>query len=65
MPRLDKDIDEYIAVGTDNTGRLIEMVAKRIRNMEFIVYHAMTPPTKKTMRELKLDKDTARKGDTK
>ena len=55
MPRLDKDVDEYLAVGTDKTGRLVEIVAKRIENQKFIIYHAMTPPTKKTLHELKLD----------
>lgn len=43
----------YVAVGSDSNGRLIEMVAMRSDD-EFLIYHAMTPPSKKTMKELRL-----------
>lgn len=43
----------YVAAGFDPNGRLIEMVAMRNEG-EFLIYHAMTPPSKKTMKELRL-----------
>ena len=52
VPRLDKDPDEYAAVGIDTKGRYIEMVAKRTRDGNWLIYHAMTPPTKKMKAEL-------------
>lgn len=52
MPRLDKDPDEYAAIGVDGHGRLVELVAKRTRDGDWIIYHAMTPPTAKMRREL-------------
>ena len=54
IPRIDKDPDEYIAVGVDSSGRMIEMVAKRISTGSFVIYHAFTPPTRKMLRELGL-----------
>jgi hypothetical protein len=53
-PRLDTLPTEYIAVGLDGTGRLIEMVAIRLADHGWLVYHAMTPPSKKTLKELRL-----------
>lgn len=43
----------YVAVGSDAKGRLLEMVAMRSED-DFLIYHAMTPPSKKTMKELRL-----------
>lgn len=43
----------YIAVGSDANGRLVEMVAMASDD-GFLIYHAMTPPSKKTMKELRL-----------
>lgn len=45
--------DRYVAVGADGNGRLIEMVAMRV-DADYLIYHAMTPPSKKTLRELRL-----------
>jgi hypothetical protein len=53
-PRLDKNPDEYIAVGVDGNGRTIEMTAKRSAGGDWLIYHAMTPPSKKTLKELGL-----------
>jgi hypothetical protein len=54
VPRLDKDANEYIAVGADGNGRLIEMIAIRSIEGNWLIYHAMTPPTKKVLAELGL-----------
>ena len=43
--------DQVIAIGFDNDGRAIEMVAKET-NGDYLVYHAMTPPTVNALREL-------------
>jgi hypothetical protein len=53
-PRIDKNPDEYIAVGLDRNGRAIEMTAKRSSGGDWLIYHAMTPPSKKTLKELGL-----------
>ena len=51
-PRLDKDPDEYLALGFDANGRLLEMVGIRDEEGDWLVYHALTPATKKAKREL-------------
>jgi len=51
--REDKDSNEYIAIGSDQNGRLIEVVAKLDADA-WLIYHAMTPPSKKTLKELAL-----------
>jgi predicted glycosyltransferase len=48
--------DEYIAIGVDSKGRILELVY--IYNFEhdfFLVYHALVPPTKKTLSELEMN----------
>ena len=48
--------DEYIAIGADSKGRILEMVY--IYNFEhdfFLIYHALIPPTKKTLNELEMN----------
>lgn len=51
-PRIDKNYDEYIVVGFDAKGRLLEMVGARGELGNWLIYHAMTPPSEKTYREL-------------
>lgn len=51
-PRLDRSPIEYIAIGCDSKGRLLEMVALRTPDGDLVVYHAMTPPTRKALMEL-------------
>lgn len=46
--------DLYVAVGFDTKGRLIEVVAAREDDGRFLIFHAMTPPSKKTLGELRL-----------
>lgn len=54
LPRLGDDPDQFIAVGSDSNGRLIEMVARRTDSATWVIFHAMTPPSRKTLLELKL-----------
>lgn len=52
-----RETEEWVAVGLDNRNRLIEMVY--IYDAEedfFFVFHAMVPPTGKTLRELGLER---------
>jgi hypothetical protein len=53
--RREDGCEEYfVAVGFDNKGRLIEMVALQAVDGSWFIYHALTPPTKATMVELGL-----------
>jgi len=56
-PLLEKDYDEYIVVGFDSKFRLIEIIAKRDLHGDWLIYHAMTPPSRKTMRKTGLDRN--------
>ncbi len=51
-PRLDKNPIEYLAIGIDGKGRLMELVAIRNDNGDFLIYHAFTPPQNNAKREL-------------
>ena len=52
--RTDKGFVEYLLVGIDRRGRLVELVARFCEDGDPLVYHAMTPPAKKTLRQLGL-----------
>ncbi len=52
LPRIAKNPCEYIAVGMDGKGRLIELASTRLLDGSWIIFHALTPPTQKTSREL-------------
>ena len=54
-PRLGKNPNEYIAIGVDGKGRLVELVAVRDADGDFLIYHAFTPPTRKFKRELGME----------
>ena len=41
-----------VRVGVDPAGRLVEMVGSLLPGGEWLVYHAMTPPTKKVLNEI-------------
>lgn len=48
---------EWIAVGTDSHNRLVELVYIYDTDEDyFFVYHGMTPPSGKTLRELGLER---------
>jgi len=53
-PRLDKNPDEYLAIGTDDKGRLLELVVLRDSEGDWLIYHAKTPPTENAKRELQM-----------
>jgi hypothetical protein len=53
-PRIDKNPSEYLAIGTDGKGRLLELVALRDTKGDWLIYHAMTPPTENAKRELQM-----------
>ncbi len=54
IPRLDSRSLEYLAVGADSKGRLIEMVGRLAPNGDWVIWHAFTPPTKKALKELRI-----------
>lgn len=55
-PRLDRDPREYMAIGVDSRGRLVEMIARSMESGGFLIFHAFTPPARKAMVELGLSK---------
>lgn len=54
LPRLSKDHDECVAIGADLKGRLVEMIAARLEDGSWLIYHAFTPPTRKMLVEMRL-----------
>ena len=52
--RIDGEAERQVGIGTDRNGRLLEMVAARTKEGGWIVYHAMTPPSRKTLAELRI-----------
>lgn len=54
VPQLAENAGEVVVLGCDAKGRLVEMVAKRLDANSWLVFHALTPPTKKTLVELGL-----------
>lgn len=51
-PRIDKNPNEYLAIGIDGKGRLMELVAIRDDEGDFLIYHAFIPPQDNAKREL-------------
>lgn len=52
-----RDSGEWLAVGTDSHSRLVELVYDYDEEEDvFFVYHGMTPPSAKTLRELGLER---------
>ena len=48
---------EWLAVGLDGRGRLVELVYQYDEDDDFFfVFHGMTPPSGKTLRELGLER---------
>jgi len=54
MTRREGQDSYYVAVGFDENGRAIEMVAVETIDSDWYIYHALTPPTKGVLRELGL-----------
>ena len=55
-PRLDKNPSEYLAIGTDGKGRPLELVALRDTAGDWLIYHALTPPSENAKRELQMNR---------
>lgn len=45
---------QLVAVGFDASGRMLEMVGVEKQDGTVLIFHAMTPPSKKTLREVSL-----------
>lgn len=60
VPRLGKNPNEYLAIGIDGKGRLIELVAVRNSDGDFLIYHAFTPPQENAKRELGIGRSSKR-----
>ena len=54
VARMDDENDRLVALGTDQRGRLVEMVANRVADGTWVVFHAMTPPSHNTLVELRM-----------
>lgn len=53
MLRIEKEPEEWVGIGYDLTGRLVEIVALRSElNGAWLIKHAQTPPQEKIKREL-------------
>ena len=52
--RTKKNPNQYLAIGADSKGRMLEMVAVLTENGDWLVFHAMTPPSDNTLDELHL-----------
>mgnify|MGYP004455508587 CR=1 FL=1 len=46
-----RDNGTWVAIGLDGRGRDVEMVYKQVGD-SVLIYHTMTPPTKKTLKEI-------------
>lgn len=57
-PRLKKNPDEYLAIGVDKKGRFLELVAIRDAFGDWLIYHAITPPTDNALRELRMGRSS-------
>lgn len=54
MLRIGTDPEEHVGVGFDTSGRMIEIVALRTGEDDWLIKHAQTPPQEKIKRELKM-----------
>ncbi|MEG0146981.1 MAG: hypothetical protein RR655_00335 [Raoultibacter sp.] len=52
--RAEKSSEEYVVIGVDGKGRILEMVAVETDENSWFVYHAMTPPSHSTFAEVGL-----------
>ncbi len=55
-PRTGAKCNQHVAIGFDGKARLLEMVAVRLRGGDWLIYHAMTPPSAKTYDELGVER---------
>ena len=52
MPRVDVEPEEHVGIGYDSAGRLLEVVAIRNLQGDWLIKHAQTPPQESIKREL-------------
>ncbi len=52
IPRISKNPNEYVGIGYDSTGRLLEIIAIRNNDGDWLIIHAQTPPQERVKREL-------------
>ena len=52
VQRRKQSTDAFVAVGPDIQGRIIEMVGSYLSNGDWLIYHAMRPPSRNTLKEL-------------
>lgn len=52
--RLDDAGDRLVVLGADSNGRLVEMVANQLPSGIWVIFHAMTPPSRNTLIELNM-----------
>lgn len=52
MARIGKEPEGHVGIGYDASGRLVEVVAIRNSEGDWLVKHAQTPPQESTKREL-------------
>ena len=52
MPRIGADPEEHVGIGYDANGRLLEVVAIRNQDGDWLIKHAQTPPQERVKREL-------------
>lgn len=52
--RIGNASDRLVALGSDAKGRLVEMVANRLPEGTWVIFHAMTPPSRNTLVELNM-----------
>lgn len=50
--RVGQEPEEHVAIGYDSHGRLLEVIAIRNGNGDWLVKHAQTPPQERVKREL-------------
>ena len=47
---------DYVLVGLDGRSHLVELIARYCPEQNgYIIYHALTPPTRKVLREIGID----------
>lgn len=56
IPAFKGDPDRYLAIGADNKGRLIELVAVRREGGDWLIIHGQTPPQESIKRALGLER---------
>jgi len=59
--RSDSAFDDYVVIGSDKKGRLLQLIAVLESDGSWLVYHAFTPPTDRVLKELGLTENRKRK----